>query len=263
MAAKITILEIAHDYVRRGWAVVPVGHGQKRPIVKWEEFEDRLPTDDELEDWFKRWPDANVAIVTGKVSGLVVLDIDPAHGGADSLSDLEAQYQPLPKTIEVITGGGGRHLYFRHPGGEMRNRVALRPGIDLRGDGGVIVAPPSLHPSGKHYMWAPRCSPEEQDLADLPIWLHYLLDDQRGRGHPASCWRSIAREGVPEGARNNTIASFTGHLLFHGVDLDVVRELMLAWNRDRCRPPLDDEEVIRVVESIATLHQRQSSLPAR
>jgi len=261
VAAKTTILDIARSYLRRGWGVVPVGHGQKRPIVKWEEFEDRLPTDEELETWFTRWPDANISIVTGKISGLVVLDIDPGHGGADSLSDLEAQYQPLPKTIEAITGGGGRHLYFRHPGGEMRNRVALRPGIDLRGDGGVIVAPPSLHSSGKHYIWAPRSSPDERELADLPIWLQYLLDDKEGRGHPASYWRGIAREGVPEGARNNTIASFTGHLLFHGVDLDVVRELMLAWNRDRCRPPLADDEVIWTVESIAKLHQRQSSPP--
>ena len=255
---SLRILDVARDYLARGWSVVPVAAGQKRPIVKWEEFQERLPSDHEIEAWFAGRSDLNIGIVTGKISNLVVIDVDPAHGGDDSLLTLEADYHPLPLTATALTGGGGRHLYFRHPGGVMRNRVGLRPGIDLRGDGGVIVAPPSRHPSGRHYEWAPGASPDEQPPSALPTWLRFVLDEPEGRGHPVSYWRGVAREGVEEGARNNTIAAFTGHLLFHGVDLDVVRELLLAWNRDRCRPPLPDEEVIHTVESIAKLHQRHS-----
>lgn len=259
MTQSSKILEIAKNYLARGWAVVPMALGEKRPIVKWEEFQDRLPTEQDVKTWFTRWPNSNIGIVTGKVSGLAVIDVDPQHGGTESLGQLESDYHPLPPTLEARTGGGGRHLYFRYPKRELRNRVGLRPGIDVRADGGVIVAPPSLHPSGKHYVWAPGAGPDEQAPARLPQWLDDLLQDpEPGGGHPAAYWRGIAREGVAEGARNNTIASFTGHLLFHGVDLDVVKELLLAWNRDRCRPPLADDEVIRTVESIARLHQRHS-----
>jgi hypothetical protein len=86
--------------------------------------------------------------VTGAASDLTVLDIDPEHGGADSLAALEQRYGALPATIEAVTGGGGRHLYFAHPGGIVHNMVAIESGIDLRGDGGFVVAPPSTHPNG-------------------------------------------------------------------------------------------------------------------
>ena len=88
----------------------------------------------------------------------------------------------------------------------MRNRVGLRPGLDLRGDGGVIVAPPSVHPSGKPYAWVPGLGPDEQPPASLPEWLEYVLEVSEAKGHPTSYWRSVAREGVTEGTRNNTIA---------------------------------------------------------
>ena len=92
--------------------------------------------------WFSEWSEAGIGIVTGAVSGLVVLDIDPRHGGDGSLGRLEQHYERLPATVECRSGGGGRHLYFAHPGGLVRNKVGLAPGVDLRGDGGYVVAPP-------------------------------------------------------------------------------------------------------------------------
>ena len=144
----IDILSAALDYRSRGWSVIPVIRKAKRPAVRWLSYQQQPSSEKEIDDWFRRWPDANVAIVTGAVSGLVVIDIDPKHGGEQSLTELEREHGPLPKTVEAITGGGGHHLYFAHPGGEVRNKVGLAPGIDLRGDGGYIVAPPSLHASG-------------------------------------------------------------------------------------------------------------------
>jgi hypothetical protein len=241
----------------RGWSVIPVKAFAKRPIVRWEPFQNRLPTREEVEGWFRRWPDANLGIVTGAISGLVVLDVDPRHGGEDSLSQLEEQHEVLPETVEAMTGGGGRHLYFAHPGGSVPNKVALAPGIDLRGDGGMVVAPPSRHPSGQRYIWEVSHDPDDVAPAPVPPWLVALLQrDVAHPGHALGYWRALVRRGVDEGERNNTVASLTGHLLWHEVDPEVVMELLLCWNRVRCRPPLDDEEVARTVESVTRTHQR-------
>lgn len=250
-------IEAAQRYLARGWSVVPAQGGGKRPLVRWEAFQHRCPSEKEISGWFERWPDANVAIVTGKISDLVVLDVDPQHGGDDSLTDLERRFAPLPETVEAISGGGGRHVYFAHPGDVLRNRVGLAPGIDLRGDGGMIIAPPSVHPSGRRYEWEVSHHPDDVALAPLPSWLLTLVRGETPYlGHSLAHWRALVQQGVSEGTRNNTVASLTGHLLWHGVDPDVATELLLCWNRVRCRPPLSDQEVARTVESILRTHRR-------
>ena len=249
-------------YHARGWSVIPIEPHGKRPLVPWQEYQSKAARKDEVEAWFDARRAANVGIVTGAVSGIVVLDVDPAHGGEASLAELELEHGPLPATLEARSGGGGRHLYFAHPGGVVHNRAGIAPGIDLRGDGGCIVAPPSMHPSGRRYAWRPGRSPDESTPAPLPAWLLALVQPGGRGGHPLAHWRALARAGVREGERNNTIASFAGHLLWHGVDAQVVLELLLAWNRGRCRPPIADEEVARVVASIAELHERRAE-PAR
>lgn len=249
-------LEAALGYLKRHWAVVPAAERQKHPIVRWRRFQHRLPSEEIVTGWFERWPNANLAVITGEISRIVVVDIDPVHGGDASLAAFEARYGSLPKTVEAMTGGGGRHLYFAYPGHEVRNRVGLAPGIDLRGDGGCIIVPPSVHPNGKRYRWKIGAAPGQIPLAPLPIWLeHPRFSDDITRGQPLAYWRSLVHEGVKAGQRNTTIASFTGHLLWHGVDPDVVTELMLVWNRVRCRPPLDDDEVIRTVGSIERMQR--------
>jgi hypothetical protein len=238
---------------------------EKRPLVAWEPYQHRRPTEALVRSWYRRWPDAGVGIVTGLVSRLLVLDVDPAHGGEASLQRLSQAHGPLPWTVECHTGGGGRHLYFAHPGGVIQNRAGFRPGLDLRGDGGYVVAPPSVHPSGRPYAWSATGDPARAGIAELPLWLLQTLSGAAGRGragHPLSHWRKLAAEGVAEGRRNSTAASLTGHLLFHGVDAEVVRELLLCWNRVRCRPPLPDEEIARAVESIARTDARHREAEA-
>lgn len=256
-------LQAALDYLGRGWSVIPVRAREKRPLVAWQDYQRERSTPSELRRWFGQWPDANLGIVTGAISQLVVLDIDPKHDGEASIAALEHEHGPLPATVEAISGGGGRHLYFRHPGGHVRNKVALAPGIDLRGDGGIIVAPPSVHPSGARYAWRPGQAPGESALAPLPRWLlREVVPDGQRQGHPLSHWRRLLAEGVPEGNRNSTIASLSGHLLWHGVDTEVVTELLLCWNRERCRPPMSDAEVVRTVQNIARLHEREEPDPS-
>jgi len=253
MMARTIKIETAQRYLARGWSILPLRARDKRPLLGWEPLQSLRPSAGQVSDWFKRWPDANIGIVTGEISNLIVLDIDPAHGGDASLDRLERELGHLPVTIEAITGGGGRHLYFAHPGALIRNRTGLAQGIDLRGDGGYIVAPPSVHPSGRPYVWAAGRSPEEVTLAVLPRWVLGLSGGTRTR-RSLSDWRRLVHDGVSEGQRNSSIASLAGHLLWHQVDPEVVLELLLAWNRLRCRPPLADAEVAQVVSNIVRLH---------
>lgn len=255
---KASRLDAALGYARRGWSVVALVPRDKRPLVAWTELQRRRADGAEIETWFARWPEANVGLVTGTVSGLVVLDVDPRHGGEHSLRALGES----GRTVEAETGGGGRHYYYRHPGGVVRGKVAVRPGLDLRADGGLVVAPPSIHPSGRPYRWVAGRGPEEVALAPMPDWLRQLVDEETARrGHPVRYWRALLVEGVAEGARNNTIASLAGHLFFHGVDAEVATELLLCWNAVRCRPPLAPDEVVRTVRSIARLHARHQAEP--
>lgn len=247
----------ATAYLARGWSVLPLRSRNKRPLMPWESLQRARPSEADVAQWFERWPDANVGIVTGEISNLIVLDVDPQHGGDSSLERLERQFGAVSPTIEAATGGGGRHLYFAHPGTLVRNRAGIAQGIDLRGDGGYIVAPPSIHPSGGRYAWRTGRSPAEFALAAPPRWLLRATGALR-RGRALADWRRLVHEGVPQGQRNSTIASLAGHLLWHGVDAAVALELLLAWNRMRCRPPLDDGEVAQVVQSIARLHDEEA-----
>lgn len=161
----------ALEYLARGWSVIPAVAKAKRPAIPWKAFQRKCASEKTVHDWFARTPDFNVSIVTGALSGLIVVDVDPRHGGRESLSRLQREHGKLPQTVEAITGGGGRHIYFAHPGEPVHNRANIEPGIDARGDGGCIVAPPSVHPSGKRYRWKKGHAPGETALAELPDWL--------------------------------------------------------------------------------------------
>jgi len=258
-------LEWARLYRRMGWIPIPLRPRDKRPLVSWESYCSIAPTDEEITTWFTRLPAVNIGIITGASSGLIVLDVDPAHGGNESLSALEQQHGPLEPTVQALTGGGGRHFYFRHPGFSLRNRAGIAPGLDIRGDGGYVVAPPSIHLSGKPYAWVEGRGPDSTTLASMPMWLIELASRGRpaGRGHPLAYWRDLTRRGVSSGERNNTIASLTGHLLWHGVDPAIILDLLLCWNAARCRPPLSEDEVARTVESIVRTHERHGDEPAQ
>ncbi len=247
-------LDSALAYVRRGWSVIPLWPREKRPLIPWARYQHGRADATEIREWFHRWPAANLGIVTGAVSSLVVLDVDPLHGGDESLRALEEAHGVLPRTIAAITGGGGRHIYFAHPGGLVPNKVGLATGIDLRGDGGFVVAPPSIHPSGRRYAWR---APDVPALAPMPPWLLQLVLESGYRpGHTLAHWRRLVNQGVAEGERNTSVASLVGHLLWHGIDPTVVLDLLLCWNATRCRPPLPEDEVARTVESIMRLHVR-------
>jgi hypothetical protein len=139
-----TLHNAALAYARRGVPVFPCEPGAKRPLTRnghWDATTDSRV----VERWWKRWPSANIGIPTGKESGVVVLDVDVDDGGPESLAKLEHAVEPTPKTARARTGGGGIHVFFRYPRGtEIRNSAGLLgPGLDVRGEGGYVVVPPS------------------------------------------------------------------------------------------------------------------------
>lgn len=157
----------AHEYADRGWWVFPVRG--KRPLPR-HGFHDATREHRRIDRWWKRWPQAGVAIATGRVSGFSVLDID-GPAGEESIGSLTQLHGSLPDTPTVRTPGGGWHLYLDAP--ELRSTVGrLGNGLDTRGNGGYVVAPPSPHPDGGIYTWHRR---PNRPLASAPQWLTDLL----------------------------------------------------------------------------------------
>src|SRR5579885_410786 len=205
------LLSAALAYGERGWRVFPLHnlvrggrcscgkatcsstakHPRTRSGLK--DASNRLPV---IRAWWEQWPQANIGIATGARSGFVVLDVDPRDHGDESFIELQQRYGALPDTLSASTGGGGKHHLFQHPGGDvvLRNVTALLPGIDIKADGGYIVAAPSLHASGAYYQWDVSdnaAGPDEDAESELPIapcpdWLLALLSrPQGGEGTPA------------------------------------------------------------------------------
>jgi hypothetical protein len=138
------LLKAALAYARRGVPVFPCEPGAKRPLTR-NGYWDATKDPHAIGRWWRRWPSANVAVPTGNKSGVVVLDVDPNAGGSESLGKLEQAGAPVPKTARARTGGGGIHVFFRYlRETNIRNSVGLLgPGLDVRGEGGYVVVPPS------------------------------------------------------------------------------------------------------------------------
>lgn len=281
--------EVIDDYVSRGWHAFPV-HGivggvctcnnlncnsaGKHPACD-DGVKEATADSQELEAWFTKFPKHNIAIRTGKISGLVVLDVDPDHGGTESLQSLIHKHGPLPSTVCVQTGSDGQHYYFRYPQNrEVRNRTAIKPGVDVRGDDGYVVAPPSRHRSGGTYQWSEAGDPANVQIAELPAWLLELMVSRSGKpeSDSSSIERTFSHEpcaglldaaraylnrvGPPApGSRNQTVFNVAGHLAafvvrdtHESLDEQQVTQLLLKWNR-MLPEPLDDAEVASTVSS--------------
>jgi len=247
----------ALDYAGSGWRVVPVAHivdgkcsckratcsapGKHPVLAKWPEVASSDGA--QVQRWWTSRKSPNVGIATGQGSGLVVLDIDPRHGGNESLAALIAEHGPLPPTPVCRTGGGGEHYYFAAPAEPLQSSAGLLgDGLDIRADGGMVVAPPSVHASGTPYVWS--VSPSDEDLADVPSWLLARVVRTRKKD-------LLGKGPVGEGGRSDWLASRAGHLRGVGFDGDEIEAALALANRSRCKPPLGDDEVHAIAHSIA------------
>lgn len=187
----------------------------------------------EIEAWWERWPVSNVGVITGWVSAVVVVDIDPRHGGDESLATLEGDHGPLPETVTSVSGGGGRHWYFAHPSHLVPSRP-LAAGIDLKAEGGMVVAPPSRHASGDAYRWRPGHGPDQHELEPLPAWVEQLsvsIDDRVGELRPVGPSTAIARTA----AERDAFADLWAQL---GVEMAPEEFMALCPLHDDHRPSL-------------------------
>jgi hypothetical protein len=168
-AAPGSTLAWARFYAGLGWSVVPVRPGEKIPAILWAGFQQARPSMAQLDDWFTVGG-YGIGIVTGQISGIFVLDFD-GEAGQDLLARLEREHGALPVTPNALTPGGGVHIIFQHPGTSVPTRKNLRPGLDVRGDGGFIVAHPSVHRNGRRYEWDADAHPEDVAIAAAPAWV--------------------------------------------------------------------------------------------
>ena len=169
--------------LRMGWSVLPLRPRDKRPAIPtWTEYQRHSPDPAEVERWAAK--ECNVGVVTGAVSGLLVLDLDNAAAVA------EAEARGIPATVKVATAKG-LHCYFRHPGGRVKNRAGLFTGADIRSDGGFVVAPGSIHPTGAVYSWI--ASPDHVAIADAPEWLLGALSTRAQHAQQAPLERPPVR----------------------------------------------------------------------
>ncbi|MBF7084187.1 bifunctional DNA primase/polymerase [Desulfallas sp. Bu1-1] len=266
------LLQAALKYAEHGWPITPLwwptANGKcacgnpdcrtpgKHPILR--DWTNQASTDPaQILKWWQRWPRANVGIVTGERSRILLLDVDVKGDGPATLAKLEAEHSKLPDTPETITGSGGRHVLFKYPQGRtITNRARFAPGLDTRSNGGMFVAPPSLHASGGRYEW--KISFENQPLADPPEWLLNLMDKPRVAEPPAAHERGV----ITQGERNDTLTSLAGSMRRRGMTYDSILAALLAENRRRCSPPLDDAEVERIARSVARYEPEQKSVNA-
>ena len=240
----------AQAFAASGRPVFPVQPSGKIPLTP-HGFKDASTDPAIIAEWWDREPCANIGLVTGNAAGFWVLDID-GTAGESSLRALEQQHTPLPETVEVITGGGGRHIYFLYP---PERHIAcsagkLGDGIDIRGDGGYIIAPPSVHSSGRPYT---KSVDSAQVMSAAPAWLLDLIQNPATGTPPTPLneWHTLLREGVHEGQRNDAMTRIAGKLLRSDLHPHLALEICHAVNEARFLPPLPEKEIHNIVNSIA------------
>lgn len=261
-AVQSPMLAAALSYARKGMGVFPIwwavgprcacpkgaecGSPGKHPIgdVVPQGVKNASVRDADITTWWTRFPNANIGIRTGH--GLVVIDIDPQHDGESSIAKLEDTYGRLPATVESITGGGGRHILFHSTVSVGNSASRLGRGIDIRGDGGYIVAPPSLHVSGRRYEWEASSHPEETAFADLPSWVLALCQSKAASPRAPS---TPVPDAVIHGSRNDTLFRLACSLRAKSLSRDAILPALLATNVERCVPPLDEAEVRGIADS--------------
>jgi hypothetical protein len=254
-----TLLEWALWYAGKGIPVFPLKEKDKIPLTV-KGFKDASTAESTIRSWWQRWPNANIGIPTGSASGLAVVDIDPRHGGEESWIALTELNGPAPETPMSLTGGGGRHLAFAFLPGFRNSAGTIGPGIDTRGEGGYIAAPPSVHSSGNLYQWEASAEFGAIPLAVLPDWLH--PDKARppmsvpGAGNlnfAVSGQMKADGSPVAPGGRNVAAASLAGQAIKAGDSLHEVMRKLKGWN-DNNPQPLSTDELERVVASVTRTH---------
>jgi len=254
-------LDFALKYAERGWHVHPVHYIKegkcscngytkgckpgKHPKTKWKEWNTTDKT--KITNYWTKYPDCNIGISTGTISGLIVIDIDPGSGGNTSLQNAIDSYD-LEKdlnTYTVTTGSGGTHYYYLYDK-KIKNyagTTALGDGIDIRGENGYVVAPPSNHKSGGVYSIKNRVEPIQ--LPDKLLQLITLKLPQKA--------------DIVEGKRHTTLAEKAGQLLRNKTKTGDLLRLLSDINQCDCKPPLEFDEVEEIANHFIQTYKQSNN----
>lgn len=188
----------------------------------------------------------NIGMPTGAVNGGFVLDIDPRHGGNETFAQLISEHGPLPPTWQAKTQSGGTHYFFKWDDNRpVGNRANVLPGLDIRGDGGYVLLPPS-QVTGT-YEWVR--SPSKYELLPAPEWLWTILDESTNQREAIDFSRYA--NGIEDGQRNESFTKIIGTLLGRGIDMHLAWALVTSYNLTHCQPPLEEAELLKTFRSIA------------
>ncbi len=259
--ATTLLIRARHLAAQYHFVIIPADRASKEPAVRWKEFQQRHSAEPDWRKWFPSRHPFNLGIVTGAISGIVVVDVDSDAGRAYVAAHLP--HSPM----RVTTGGGGEHHYYRHPGGMVSNKVRLRGDgdaridVDVRGDGGYVIGPGSLHPrTGRCYRESERWPDSlEQVPVFNPAWIAVATHER-----PPTCSPPCPNLPVLERARRYLAAvppaiqgcggdAHTFALvckLVRGFALDDATALALLteWNA-RCVPPWSERELITKIRN--------------
>lgn len=251
-----SLYEWAKEYHRKGYQVIPLEEGGKRPICPWQRYQKERVDEKSLEGWFFSGRN-NLGVVTGAIGNVVVVDFDFRHGS-------EALYRQLsPPSVSIAhTGGGGVHLYCRFSPDGPKTAAGILPGVDTRGEGGYVVAPPSKTTGPYRFDagYIPEISdlPRIEDIKGLPEILIERQIERKDIPRKVPSAGSFSQtfsfpRGV-QGSRNDTATKVAGVAVRCCSSINAARSILHLWNHTLCKPPLGSDELELVLRSIWTKH---------
>lgn len=249
MSAEVkSMKEWALYYAELGLAVFPLAYRNKVPAIEGG-CKAATTEKSKIERWWNQNPRYNIGIATGnKSNGLVVIDLDVDKNkgidGYEVLRDWQNKHGELPETWQSITGRGGYHYFYKDTITHS-NKVGLYEGVDIRGEGGYIVAPPSVHPNGNTYEWEQE--PKEYEIAQVDDIVNDFFKGEKQRIDSEHKTNFKVPELIPEGKRVDTIVRLIASLRTKGLDDDAIKAAVRVENEKRCNPPLKEKELEKAV----------------
>ena len=248
------MVEAAKDYISKRLSIIPVGKN-KVPLIPWKEFCNRIAKPEEVDAWFEKFPDAQLGMVTGEISGLTVVDVE-FEGGAK-------EWNKLPQSCPIVkTGGGGRHYWYLYEA-SMKNAVRIdgqMKNTDIRNNGGYVVLPPSKSDKGS-YEWIQKIPP-----VHFPKNLFRVKGEGTG-GYVEMQDKSIGMnflsnlyDGNGMGSRNDSMVKYIGYLFtqIHPEDWESKAWPLTLEANSKNTPPLSEHELRASYDSIRQTEKSNS-----
>jgi len=251
----LNTLQAALDYAGRGFSVIPV-RPDKKPFLPWAEYQKRRPPAEEIREWWEKWPRAMIGIVTGEISGVLVIDCDTREG-------FEAIQKLLPDALLLPiarTPRGGWHLWFIYPaGGKITVGTGIIPGVDFRGDGGYVIAPPSIRDDGKGYTWQEGVALGEVEPATVPDALIKIINNSlcTHRGGKVNVRPDAdSLQFLTKGTRDNDLFHVANCLIKGGCQEVTARQVLNILSKS-CNPAFPEKEAQQKIDSVLARCERK------